>query len=79
MRRVEFGHRETGAVDGDAVAEVDAVEDGFGADFHVESAAIGGAKLVDFAHFLDDSGEKATNCVAGRSSEMRVGGFGEEG
>nr|GMD31915.1 hypothetical protein Iba_chr09bCG3320 [Ipomoea batatas] len=49
---------ETRSVDGDAVAEIDAVKNGFCADFHGETLGILVPDVSDFAHLFDYAGEE---------------------
>lgn len=77
---VERGDCEAGAVDGNAVAKVYVLEYGFGADFHVESAVVGGAELLDFAHFFNYAGEEGFDLgfVVVAAAVVRIGFVGGE-
>lgn len=72
-----MGDGEARAIDGYAVAEVDPVEDGLGGDLHAESTVIGTSDLLDLAHFLDDSGEEASDC-GGSGVAVLVSAVGDE-
>ena len=76
VRGVEFRHGEAGAVDGDAVAEANAVKDGLRLDLHVEAAVWGSAELLDGAHFFHDAGEEAPGLERGGIAAKGEGGFG---
>ncbi|CAL9152114.1 unnamed protein product [Musa hybrid cultivar] len=76
---VEVGHGEAGAVDGDAVTELDAFEDGARGDAHLDAAVIvpGGAEALDVAHLLHDAGEEAREGARSRGPALE--GLGAKG
>lgn len=74
---VESRDGQARAVDGDAVAEVNALQDALGGYLHVESAGFGGSDVPDFAHFFDDSGEQTSDCGGSRLA-LTMSGFVEK-
>lgn len=75
---VEIGDGEAGAVDGDAIAELDVRDYSLGGDRHDESAAvvIDKTQMVDFSHFFDDAGEEGFDGVVMGDAVAERGGYG---